>query len=191
MKKSVLVGVVLSVIFMYGCSSSQNKTAVVQTPAPSQELSNVDPLLRQDGFLRYQLTDPALYAYLEERGKTTEGSASSLVDPQEQKKIGLIVPFRKVYKYNISGSVTIVSATKIKINLFTYNGACGPIKVSLMNQNNTTRPLAVVKEIASAVDQSEFNIDIPSNLSLIKFDGIGVYCPDVEEPVSVADLSNY
>ena len=189
MKKAVFLIVVASAFLLVGCSSSNNTATATKTATPSQEISNVDPLLRQDGFVRYQLTDPALFAYLEERGKTTTDTSSSLVTPQEQKKIGLVVSFRKASKYNISGSATVVSATKIKVSLFTYNGACGAIQIGLVNKNSPTKPIATVKEIPAAVDQSEFSFDIPSNLTLLKFDSIGVYCPNVADPVSTADLT--
>lgn len=188
MKKAVIFTVAISAFLLVGCSSGNKTPTATATPVPNQELSNVDPLLRQDGYVRLQLTDPALYAYLEERGKVEDTTSSSVVDPQEQKKIGLVTQFQKAYKYNISGSLTVVSATKIKVSLFNYNGACGPIKIALVNKNAPTKPLATVKEISAAVNQTEFSFDIPSNLSLIKFDNVGVYCPDVENPVSVADL---
>ncbi len=189
MKKAVVLTIIVSAFLLVGCSTGKKTPQATATPAPAQELSNVDPSLRQDGFVRYQLTDPALYAYMEKRGESVEPGTTSILDPLEQKKIGLVTQFRKASKYNISGSLTIISATKIRVTLFDYNGACGPIEIALVNKNNPTKPLATVKEISSAVTQSDFSFDIPSNLSLVKFDNVGVYCPDNENPVSVADLT--
>ena len=192
MKKAVLLTVIGLAFILVGCSNQANNNTTqnaTKTAVPKQEISDVDPLLKESGFIRLQLTDPALFNYLEEGGKIEVETNAGIVDPSIQKKIGSVAQFKKTTKYGISGTATILTASKIKVSLFSYNGSCGPIKMSLITSNNPTRQIAVVKEIGSAVTNSEFNIDIPSNITLIKFDGIGVYCTDSENPISTVQFN--
>lgn len=192
MKKGVLLAVVISAVFLVGCSKNQTNTQATATPVSTdQEATNIDPTLSQDGYNRMQLTDPALYSYLEKQELSGVNSNTGTTSSSEQKKIGRTVSFQKAYKYGIAGSATVVSASKIKVGQFTYNGGCGPIKISLVINNNLSSPIATVKEIGAAVSASQFDIEIPSNLDLTKFDSLGIYCPDAAEPVSMADFSGF
>lgn len=192
MKKIALLVVVVSAVFLAGCSSKTPSVTVTITPAASaQDQSNIDPTLSQDGFIRVQLTDPALYSYLQTKGLSTVSDNTSTITPEEQKKIGRTVAFQKAYKYGIAGSATVISATKIQVGQFTYNGGCGAIKIGLIINNNPTASLATVKQIAAAVSSSQFDIDIPSNLTLTKFDSLAIFCPDSPDPVSTADLTGF
>jgi len=194
MKKAVLLGVISLAVFLAGCSGGGNNNQVAQTPAPSlanNEQSSIDPKLTQDGFVRVQLTDPALYSYQQKQGLANVSSQTSTISPEEQKKIGRTVSFQKAYKYGIGGSATVVALNKIKVGQFTYNGGCGPIKIGLINNNSQQNSQATVKEIAAAVSSSQFDIEIPSNLSLASFDSLAVFCPDQLDPISVADFSGF
>jgi len=193
MKKIILFFAVITLaVVVAGCSSNnkQVQTGITQVPQ-AQELSDIDPTLTKDGFIRVELTDPALYSYLQNQGKSAVNSNSTTVSADEQKKIGRTVAFQKAYKYGIAGSVTVASVDKIKVGQFTYNGGCGGIKIGLIINSNPTHPLAYVKEIAAAVSSSQFDITIPSNLSLTKFDSLAIFCPDSMDPVSTADLTGF
>jgi len=192
MKKIALLAVVASVVFLAGCSSKKQAASATATPAAqATQAISIDPTLSQDGFVRVQLTDPALYNYLQNQGKSTVSSDTGTTSSDEQKKIGRTVAFQKAFKYGISGSASVVSASKIKVGQFTYNGGCGPITIGLIINNNPTQPLATVKEISAAVSSSQFDIEIPSNLSLTKFDSLAVFCSDSADPVSTADFSGF
>lgn len=192
-KTALLLLVVGAGLILAGCSS-KNKAPVASsvTPVPqNQDISNIDPTLTMDGFVRMQLTDPALYDYLQKQGLATVNVNTTTISSEEQQKIGKTVAFQKAYKYGIAGSATVLSATKIKVGGFTYNGGCGAIRVGLIINNNPSSPLAIVKEISAAVSSSQFDIEIPSNLSLSKFDSLAIFCPDTTNPVSTADLSGF
>jgi outer membrane biogenesis lipoprotein LolB len=194
MKKGVLLAVIVSAFFLVGCSGGGN-TATQATPTPTTQntgqTNNIDPTLSQGGYDRLLLTDPALYSYLKKQELTGVNTDTGTTNSTDQRKIGRTSSFQKAYKYGISGSATIVSAYKIRVGNFTYNGACGPVKIGLVINNNLSKPLATVKEINAAVSSSQFDIEVPSNLSLSQFDSLGIYCPDAAEPVSTADFTGF
>jgi hypothetical protein len=184
-KKTLLITSMVTLAFLLaGCSS--NKQAATTTTTGTTEISDIDPILSKTGFVREQLTDPALYDYREKANLGVGQIVTTGGSSEEQKKVGRVANFQKSQKYAISGTSRILATDQIEIKSFSYNGGCGPLILGLTNSSNETQILAKVKEISSATSSSDFNISIPSNISLIQFDSIGVYCPTKEEPVSMA-----
>lgn len=188
--RNVLVILIAGLALMAaGCSKSGNKTATSATPESSDtELSEIDPNLKNVGFVRVQLTDPALYNLLESQ-KTTGFSPGQGTSAEEQKKIGRLANFSKSSKYSLSGQAQITALDKIQVKSFSYNGKCGALDLTLTVSSNTARPLAKVKTIATAVSDQSFELNIPPNISLIQFDSISAVCPDVDQPISTATFS--
>ena len=188
MKKIVLIAILGVCVLLTGCSGSSKTATSTQTKTTTQDVDAIDPLLSKK-FVRVQQTDPALYDYVEKTGNNIPIITSQNSNSTAQKKIGLVSNFQKTQKYGIQGVVTVLSAETIQVKDFTYNGACGPAKLGLTISNNTAQILASVKEISQPVTKTSFDFTVPQNLNLAQFDTIGIYCPDSEEPVSIADLS--
>ncbi|MCX6809474.1 MAG: DM13 domain-containing protein [Candidatus Berkelbacteria bacterium] len=189
MKKILLVAILGVCVLLTGCSGSSKTPTATQTKATTQDIGAVDPLLTQQGFVRQQLTDPALFDYVEKAGNNIPIVTSQTSNSSAQKKIGLVANFQKTQKYGLQGVATVLSAETIQVKDFSYNGGCGPVKLGLTISNNATQILASVKEISQPVSKTSFDLAIPQNLTLAQFDTIAVYCPDNEDPVSSADLS--
>lgn len=185
----VILAVVLS-FSLFGCSpQKQDDTAATTTP--NQQNSEVDPLLEKRGFDGNSMiiTDPVLYDYINSKKTSTVASATATVDPAVQKKIGTIESFDKVRKYNISGKINVISSDTIRISEFNYNGGCGSLSIKLTLSSNKNTPLATVSPIISTARTSDtFDITVPSNLTLVKFDQVSLYCQGQDEPVSSAPI---
>ncbi len=175
---------------LFGCSpQKQDDTAATTTP--NQQNSEVDPLLEKRGFDGNSMiiTDPVLYDYINSKKTSTVASATATVDPAVQKKIGTIESFDKVRKYNISGKINVISSDTIRISEFNYNGGCGSLSIKLTLSSNKNTPLATVSPIISTARTSDtFDITVPSNLTLVKFDQVSLYCQGQDEPVSSAPI---
>lgn len=184
MKKTVLFFIIVLSLVLTGCSGSKTQTNSNEDYS-SEELSEVDPSLKQKGYTREQLTDPALYDYLNKQsgGVTNPGT---VVLGTESDKIGKTSTFNRNRKLEISGTSQIISENKIKVSSFNYNGACGPIYLGLAITSNSQKPLAKLKEISTAQSNTTFDLQIPSNISLNQFEILGVYCYSEEFPVSTA-----
>jgi hypothetical protein len=134
------------------------------------------------------VTDPVLYEYLQSRDSSVSADTTATVDPAIQKKIGTIESFDKVSKYNLSGKINIISSNIIRVSEFNYNGGCGSLSIKLTLTSKDT-PLATVSPIiATARTSDTFDITVPSNLTLIQFDQVSLYCQGKEEPVSSAPI---
>lgn len=186
MKKTVLFFILVLSLVLTGCSGSGSKTQTTPNgDTSSEELSEIDPSLKQKGYTREQLTDPALYDYLSKQsgGITNPGT----VAPETASgKIGKVSTFNKNKKFEIFGTAQIVSENKIRVSSFNYNGACGPIYLGLAITSNSQKPFAKLKEISTAQSNVTFDLQIPSNISLNQFEILGVYCYSEEFPVSMA-----
>jgi len=194
MKKILLVLVFVSSPFLLaGCSSNNTATESQNVSTDSgQEISDIEPTLKQTGFERIQLTDPILFSYLDTNEKNgedflQEGSMSKA----EQEMVGKQANFSKKQKYNISGLVQILSTSKLAIKSFSYNGSCGVITINPTISNNLKNPFASIKAIQSATSNANYEVDLPSNLSLVQFDSVSIFCSnEPEEPVSTAYFKN-
>jgi len=186
MKKAIHAIVIVLALALSGCSGGGSDTSSPTKPDSSgEEISDVDPGLTQSGYYRDELTDPALYDYLSKQsgGVTNPGV---VVPGEGSDKIGKSANFDKNRKYEITGVAQIISANKIRVSSFNYNGACGPVYFGLALRANEEKPLANLKEISSAQSGSSFDLAIPSNISLIQFELLNIYCYTDEEPVSTA-----
>ena len=195
-KFAVILLIISPVILFAGCSTKKNTAAATPTPVSSQ-LSDIDPLLKQTGYVRVQLTDPALYDFLQNKKQAAQlNLPSDQVQTYIQNKIGKAVTFNKVSKYGVEGTAKIVSADVIQVMNFSYNGACGTLSIALMNSNNETNILAKVKDFPTPVSSVGFEIQVPTNLSLLKVDSVAAFCaastkdPTLgESPISIATFS--
>jgi len=180
-KLAVILLAISPVLLFAGCSSKAPTTAATATPATSQ-LSDIDPLLKQTGYVREQLTDPALYNFLQNKKQAASlNLPSDQVQTYIQNKIGKTVTFNKSVKYGVTGTAKIVSADTIQVMNFSYNGACGTLSIALLNSGNQSTILAKVKDFAAPVSSVGFEIQIPSNLSLLKVDTVAAFCsPDAK-----------
>jgi len=185
MKKIILLASLVLAFVLTGCSGESQQQAT-PTTSTSEEIS-VDPELTQKGYYRDQLTDPALYDYLNKQSGGVINPGTVVADDRSD-KIGKTSTFDKNRKFGISGIAKIISENKIKVSSFNYNGSCGPIYLGLAIRNSSDRPIAKLKEISVAQSDSSFDLTIPSNISLIQFEILGVYCPSQEEPVSSANF---
>lgn len=180
MKKILTVSMLSLLLLLSGCSSKKTtSTATTSTQNNSTaELSDLDPLLQKTGYERKQLTDPALYDYLD---NVQQAEAINLPTDQLQeyiqKKIGKVVVLPKSTKYGLEGTIKIASSDTIQVTNFSYNGGCGALTISLVNSAVPSKQIANVKEFSTPVSSVGFDIQIPSNLSLIKFDSVAAYCP--------------
>lgn len=186
MKKAVLFYAIVLSFVLTGCSGGSESTTT-QQPSTSEEISDIDPGLTQKGYYRDQLTDPALYDYVNKQsgGITNPGT---VVTNGGSDKIGKTSTLDKNRKLEISGIAQIIGENKIKVSSFNYNGSCGPIYLGLAIRNSSNRPIAKLKEISVAQSNSNFDLTIPSNISLIQFEILGVYCSSQEDPVSSASF---
>jgi len=182
MKKLIFIIISVLAILLTGCSGGSEQT-VTQETSTSEEISNIDPGLTQRGYYRDALTDPALYDYVNKQsgGVVNPGT---VVASGGSDKIGKTSTFDKNRKLEISGIAQIISENKIKVSSFNYNGSCGPIYLGLAVTSSSSRPIAKLKEISVAQSDSGFDLTIPSNISLIQFEILGVYCSSQEDPVS-------
>ncbi len=171
---------------LIGCSGNSQQQETT-TPTSSEEISNVDPELTGSGFVRGAITDPTLYDYL---NKQSSGLTSSDIVTTEEnvEKIGKTSTFNKNSRLGLSGIAQILSTNKIKITSFNYNGSCGPIYFGLATLNNLVKPLAKLKEISTSQTNSSFDLIIPTNVRLVQFEALGIYCYTKEEPVSTANF---
>lgn len=182
-----LLVLVLPFVFT-GCSSNNN-TATTQAPPVSsgQEISDIEPTLKQTGFDRLQLTDPILFSYIEAEDKGGGDFLTDNASQAELARVGRQATFAKKIKYNISGIVQILSTTKLAFKSFSYNGSCGIITINPTISTNTKNPFAPIYSIQAPLSASDFEADIPSNLNLLQFDSISIFCSNKpEEPVSTA-----
>lgn len=190
MRKAVLIVIVsMAGLGLNGCSNSNNTASTTTTSVAQGELSNADPWLQSKKFVREQITDPALYAYLSSSGLGNVSSQTrSNLTSEEQNKIGKIAVFTKSSKYGISGSAEIKATDVIDIKNFTYNGACGTVSFNISASNAIDKPVATLKSITNAVpaNSGNFSLTIPSNISLIQFNNVNITCQNVESPVSQA-----
>lgn len=195
-KFAVILLIISPVVLFAGCSTKKNTAAATPTPVSSQ-LSDIDPLLKQTGYVRVQLTDPALYDFLQNKKQAAQlNLPSDQVQAFIQNKIGKVVTFNKVARYGIEGTAKIVSSEVIQVMNFSYNGACGTLSIALINSSNESSILAKVKDFAAPVSSVGFEIQIPSNLTLLKVDSVGVFCAATdadptlsESPISSATFS--
>lgn len=186
MRKVALILLAVCPVFLFaGCSSKNNTATATATPVTSQ-LSDIDPLLKQTGYVRIQLTDPALYDYLQNQKQAAQlNLPNDQIATYIQNKIGKSVVFGKSTKYGIEGTAKIVSADTIQVMNFSYNGGCGTLSIGLINSGSQSNILAKVKDFAAPVSSVGFEIQIPSNLSLLKVDSIGAFCaPDAKNPTA-------
>lgn len=191
MKRNNFVVLTLALSFLlFGCSAKKEATATA-TPTPDQQNSEVDPLLEKREFDGNSMivTDPVLYEYLQSRNASAGATATATVDAAIQKKIGTIENFGKVSKYGISGKINVISSNTIRISEFNYNGGCGSLSIKLTLSSNNNTALATVSPIISTARTSDtFDITVPSNLTLVKFDQVSLYCQGKEDPVSSASI---
>jgi ABC-type oligopeptide transport system substrate-binding subunit len=184
MKQTILILILTLSLSLAGCSGQSLTTQTETTP---EELSEVDPGLKEKGYVRSQLTDPALYDYLnkESGGISNPGT---VVPAKNADKIGKTSTFGKNRKLEISGTAQIISENKIRVSSFSYNGGCGSIYFGLAIANSSDKPFAKLKEIATAQSNVSFEMVIPSNISLNQFEVLGVYCNSEKSPVSSANF---
>lgn len=185
--------IVLAPLVLTGCSSkSSNTTSTSSTLSQNsgQEISDIEPTLKQTGFVRQQLTDPILYSYLQATNKgSTEFVQGGNLAQAALARVGRQGNFSKKQKYEFSGIVQIVSVDKLAFKSITYNGGCGLISFNPTNSTNFTKPFSSVYNLQSAVSGANFEASIPSTLNLTQFDSISVFCSNnPEEPISTANL---
>jgi hypothetical protein len=188
--KRLVMLIILVSVSLFGCSP-QKQDSIAETATPNQQNSEVDPLLEKRGFDGNSMiiTDPVLYDYINSKKTSAVASATATVDPAVQKKIGTIENFQKVNKYNISGKINVISSNTIRISEFNYNGGCGSLSIKLTLSSNKNTILATVPPIISTARTSDtFDITIPSNLTLVKFDQVSLYCQGQDEPISSAPI---
>jgi hypothetical protein len=184
MRKFAVILLIISPVLLFaGCSAKKGTATPTPTPVSSQ-LSDIDPLLKQTGYVRVQLTDPALYDFLQNKKQAAQlNLPSDQVQAYIQNKIGKVVAFNKVIKYGLEGTAKIVSADVIQVMNFSYNGVCGTLSIGLINSGNQKNVLAKVKDFTAPVSSVGFEIQIPANLTLLKVDTVGVFCsPDAKNP---------
>jgi len=189
MMKKILVPILLVLALVLTGCSNKSATTTTEQNLGEREISEVDPWLKSKGFVREQLTDPALYSY--NKTSSLGGSFSSQesnLSALEQKKIGATSNFAKSTKLGLQGTAKITAYNKIAISSFSYNGSCGAIILALTMSNDAKRHLADLKTISTAIstDNGNFELTIPSNISLIQFDALSIFCPNDEKAVSTA-----
>lgn len=189
MKKVLTLTFLAFALALAGCSNKAPTTT--EQTLGEREISEIDPWLKTKGFVREQLTDPALYSY--NKTSSTQDSFStqqSNLSALERKKIGSTSSFSKSTKYGIKGTAQINAYNKITVSSFSYNGSCGAIVLALTMSNDAKRHLVDLKTISTAVssESGSFELNIPSNISLIQFDALSIFCPDDESAVSTAPL---
>ena len=188
MKKLMPLFIVALALTLTGCSGgSSNESSTQSARTTSEELSDIDPGLTERGYERDAQTDPALYDYLDKQSGGVS-NPGTVVSGGGSDKIGKTSPFDRNRKYDLSGIAQIISENKIKITSFNYNGSCGPIYLALAIKNSSDRPIARLKEISVAQANSSFDVTIPSNISLIQFELLGIYCQSQEDPISAASF---
>ena len=166
-----------------GCNQGAKQTAVTATPGTTavQEVSNDNS--ENQGVEPLEIRDPALYSYFQESEKSGSLTGTQPKSSSEQAKIGQTAQLSKSSKYGIEGLAKIVSASSIVITNFSYNYGCGPLKVSLANQNNLANPIAVVKVVQEPY--SKIDLTVPTNnIALTRFDTVALYCQGKPEPAS-------
>jgi outer membrane biogenesis lipoprotein LolB len=189
-KNRLVVLAVVLAFSLFGCSSSK-EVDTAATATPNQQNSEVDPLLEKRGFDGNSMiiTDSVLYDYLKSKETSVSASATATVDPAIQKKIGTIESFENVRKYNISGKINIISSNTIRISEFNYNGGCGSLSIKLTLSTSKNTALATVSPIITTARTSDtFDITVPSNLTLVQFDQVSLYCQDQDDPISSASI---
>ncbi len=185
MKKITLITIFVIGILVSGCSRQTAQNPASTTPTPSNtDDQQISTELKNVKFIREQLTDPDLYNFLQASDMGSGVGKTTNLNSDEQKKIGLIGKFTKSTKYGFSGTAKIISADTIRLDTFSYNGGCGNLIIALTNQNNLENYIVKVKTISTPV--SSVTMDIPINISLIKFDSVSAYCPDNSQPISTA-----
>lgn len=184
MKKIFFMLVLFFSFVLTGCSGP-NQT--VPTETTSEELSEVDPGLKEKGYVRNQLTDPALYDYTNKQSGGVS-NPGTVVPAAGAEKIGKTSNFNKNRKFEISGTAQILSESKIRVSSFNYNGGGGTIYFGLAIANSSDKPLAKLKEITTAQSDISFEMSIPSNISLDQFEVLGIYYNSEEFPISTANF---
>jgi len=185
MKNVIFVMLVALAFGLSGCAGGTSNSAT--TPTTTSEEISSDPELTKVGYVRDELTDPALYDYLNKQSGGVS-NPGTVVASGGTEKVGKTATLSINRKYEISGVAQIISDNKIRISTFNYNGSCGPIYFGLAIRNSADRPIAKLKEISVAQANSSFDLTIPSNISLIQFEMLGVYCETQEGPVASADF---
>jgi hypothetical protein len=193
MMKKIYLLMLLFPMVLVGCSSKTPSTADTTTSSNqnnSQEISDIEPTLKQTGFVRMQLTDPILYSYLQATNKGAgDFLKSGSAGQAELAKVGRQGSFAKKQKYGISGIVEIVSTNKLSFKSISYNASCGTITFNPTISSNTTKPFASIYSIDTAVTGLNFEAPLPSTLSLTQFDSVSIFCSNKpEEPISTANL---
>ena len=173
-------------VISFGCGKQSqtptNNAGATETPAP------IDSSLQQTGYVRGQLTDPTTYSYNQSANSQSEVTPTINISQAEQKMIGQSAQFNKVTKYNISGLAQIIAVNQLRISSFSYNGGCGPVVIGLAISNNITKPLAKIQTIATPVSDAQYDIAIPSNISLTQFNTVAGYCSNNEQPITTASF---
>lgn len=191
MKKLAVFMLVLGVsVLATGCSRAPaTSTQATVTTSPVTEISEIDPLLKQKSFVRLQLTDPALYGYSQtsnsDNGTVLQSSGTVL----GQEKIGFSGTFTQNDDFGIAGIAQIIATDKITVKNFSYNGSCGALTISPTTGDNQAKQLANLKTITTPVSQAQFDLTVPSNISLIQFNMLALYCQGKQTPVSSATFN--
>ena len=187
MNKIALILIIgLFPMLLVGCSGNNEEEPETEVEPDNEQQINTDPELSSRGYHREQITDPALYDYNQ---KTGSGLSSEGFRPIEGvSKVGLSRTLSKYNKYNLQGIAQIISDSKIRVSNFSYNGGCGPIKFGLALNNKVEKPLAIIKELSSPMDNATFEMTIPGNISLIQFELLAIYCPTELDPISEASF---
>ena len=170
-----------------GCNKAP---AIIQT---TTEKTKVTDLLSDNGskpatdITLMELTDPALYSFLNSSSDYQKPSSARNLLPGEEKKVGKLISLNKNRKFNIAGSAQIDLADTgyvLKVNGFSYNGECGSVYFGLGLMQSPTKPIFVYPNITGSVQDQSYDYVIPNNINLIQFDSLNIYCSNQEDPVS-------
>lgn len=176
---------------MLALSGCSNKTPAIvsSTPQPTkvaQYINSTDSTLTQEIPLM-QLTDPALYSYLQASSQQATSAQATNMLPEEKKKVGKLKTFNDNSEQGLSGTAQIISNDQgylITINQFSYNGKCGNIYFGLSVANSPKNPIQTFPAFSGPLTDQTMSFQIPSNITLLQFDLLNIYCVSEENPIS-------
>ena len=188
MKKVLLILIVLMPQVLFGCNKGTQAIAT-PTPTASKIIQNTND--SSAPIQRLELTDPALYNFLSQGGTFSSTSNTSSNLSSTSKKLNKLSQISTDKTNGISGSMQIVNSENIyiiKIADFNYNGKCGQITFGLGVNRLPKQPIYKFSPISSVQTNVQFDLQIPSNIDLIQFDTINIYCSNQESPVSITQF---
>lgn len=179
---------VLMAVVLFGCNKAPQVSAT-PTPASTKIIQNTND--SNAPISRLELTDPALFHYLNQGGTVSGTSNNSANLDSGAKKLNKLVAISEDRTNGIKGSAQIINTQNIfviKVSGFSYNGKCGQISLGLAVNGLPKQPIYKFDPITTAQDNTQFDLQIPPNIDLIQFNSLNIYCPNSSSPVSITQF---